>query len=272
MLSHICIGGLQPFKCLPPLPFVTTLRFDETTRLIRGTSFDLRRLSFLSTLMSESYLQTLCIDWPCRVSMSRWPPFSPSHSQPTRRPNVIESILNTIRCPALESLAISSLEIWVDGLSDTLILPLPSFPMHDAAVYNTGRNSMRPIRLQIRLRSSSRTPYHLLAQICLSFGSLTAYGCLQVEIAVILHGPPSRLSNSAISELRNLMVFVKLYGIVVHADDLLRLWCWTQSHYKDFRRWLSGCKAWAGCTLLSRAAFSNGFETRYMTYFCYFCV
>src|ERR1700683_690325 len=70
----------------------------------------------------------------CNESMSRLLPFARSHFWQIHPFNYsVESVLNTIRCPALESLTISGVEVLDNGLSSTQALltqpsPIPPLP------------------------------------------------------------------------------------------------------------------------------------------------
>jgi hypothetical protein len=138
-LSHVHIGSILPFTCLPPLSSITTLRLAKSgTDPMTGGEF-LNMLRSMLTLESlhlegevfevyELYSHGLAgeyVEIPTVHSFSFSAIASPKY--------FIETILNTIRCPAIESMTISAHE------SDRLIhpfepsslqaLPLPSFPL-----------------------------------------------------------------------------------------------------------------------------------------------
>lgn len=138
MLTHVHIHGVDPFSCLPPLSFVTSLRFERAREKIggedllsilqcspvlvslhfEGTVVDLEDLFWQSLLGAHIEIQTLrCFSFSASPSPKYF----------------IDGILNAIRCPALESLTISNLNSWggvqPSELPSTQALPMPPFPM-----------------------------------------------------------------------------------------------------------------------------------------------
>jgi hypothetical protein len=138
MLTHVHIDGVDPFSCLPPLSFVTSLRLEEATEQIDGedllsileSSPVLVSLHFQGTVADPTDLYQLAwmgayINIPTLRSFSFSADASPKYC--------IDGILNAIRCPALESLTISNLDAWggvqPPELPSTQALPMPPFPM-----------------------------------------------------------------------------------------------------------------------------------------------
>lgn len=132
MLSRVYIGGIAPNACLPPLSIVTFLRLDQPANIMRGTEF-LCILQALPTLVSlhlkgevvypsDLYwvaLQGGYVEIPTLRFLSFSTNGSTKHS--------VDSILYTVRCPALQSLTISNLKTWYNLPSSTEKLPLPPF-------------------------------------------------------------------------------------------------------------------------------------------------
>jgi hypothetical protein len=138
MLTHVHIDGVDPFSCLPPLSFVTSLRLEEATEQIDGedllsileSSPVLVSLHFQGTVADPTDLYQLAwmgayINIPTLRSFSFSADASPKYC--------IDGILNAIRCPALELLTISNLNSWggvqPSELPSTQALPMPPFPM-----------------------------------------------------------------------------------------------------------------------------------------------
>jgi hypothetical protein len=134
-LSLIHIRGTSALSCLPPLSSVTTLHLDASCMEPIGGAEFLQMLKNLQTLASL-HLDGIVVD-PydlyllavqgifVEISTLRFLSFSANASPKY----CIESILNTIRCPAIESMTISGLEdVYSFARSGMHPLPLPPFP------------------------------------------------------------------------------------------------------------------------------------------------
>jgi hypothetical protein len=137
LLTHIHIDGVKPTVCLPPLSFITSLHLGEGSKQMNGAKFlsmlrfapNLVSLHFDGTVVDPKDLYKLAllgqgIDIATLRSFSFSADASPKYC--------IDGILNTIRCPSLESLTISNLD-FLGGvqpmeLSFTMGLPTPPFP------------------------------------------------------------------------------------------------------------------------------------------------
>jgi hypothetical protein len=135
-LSLIHIRGISALSCLPPLSSVTTLHLDAACmEPMLGAEF-LQVLKNLRTLASL-HLDGIVVDLfdlyllaiqgiYVEISTLRFFSFSANASPK----HCIESILNTIRCPAIESMTISGLEhVHSSARSRMHALPLPPFPL-----------------------------------------------------------------------------------------------------------------------------------------------
>lgn len=135
ILSRIRIGGIEPIACLPPLSSLTFLHLEDPFDRIGGNELMniIRASPALISLhlsgqvinLGDLYqlaLQGEHVDIPTLRHFSFFANPSPKYG--------IESVLNTIRCPALESLTISSFNGWyaVDDIFSPQTLPLPLFP------------------------------------------------------------------------------------------------------------------------------------------------
>jgi hypothetical protein len=135
ILSRIRIGGIEPMACRPPLSSLTFIHLENPSDRIRGKEFlDVIRASpALVSLHLEGQvlhlgdLYQLALQGE-HVEIATLRHFSffanpwPDHG--------IKCILNTIRCPALESLTISKFDGWytVDDIPSSQTLSLPPFP------------------------------------------------------------------------------------------------------------------------------------------------
>jgi hypothetical protein len=134
-LSQLHIRGIHPFACLPPLSSVTTLCLGAGPDQMNGEEF-------LCMLRDMPTLVSLCLEGMVvepnglyltavrggNVEIATLRSFSFSADEPS-----IGSILNTIRCPGVESMNISSVEEWegmdLSELPSIQALPLPPFPL-----------------------------------------------------------------------------------------------------------------------------------------------
>jgi len=140
MLSHVHIYGITPTDFLVPLSSVISLHleFGEIVDLMPGKDLlqVLRSSSALVFLnlkgafvdlhgLHQQSLQGEHVEIATLRSLSFSANPSINYS--------VESVLNTIRCPALESLTISGVEVWDNGLSSMQALltqpsPIPPLP------------------------------------------------------------------------------------------------------------------------------------------------
>ncbi|KIM72531.1 hypothetical protein PILCRDRAFT_16043 [Piloderma croceum F 1598] len=135
MLAHVHIDGVDPFSCLPPLSFVTSLRLEEATEQIDGkdllsileSSPVLVSLHFRGTVAEPTDLYHLA--W-MRVYIDIQTLHFFSFSADASPKYCIDGIFNAICCPALESLTISNLDTWGGvqplELPSMQALPMPS--------------------------------------------------------------------------------------------------------------------------------------------------
>jgi hypothetical protein len=135
-LSLVSLYGIQPFACLPPLSSITTLDLGGWIRPITGATF-LRMLRYLRLLVNlfiggkvvdpislhELVLRGEFVEIATLRSLS----FSAATESPKY---CMDGILNTIRCPAVESMSIFCRDFWNGGQRPWLssALPLPRFP------------------------------------------------------------------------------------------------------------------------------------------------
>ncbi|KIM80142.1 hypothetical protein PILCRDRAFT_9710 [Piloderma croceum F 1598] len=135
ILSHICIGGIEPIACLPPLSSLTFLHLEDPFDRIGGNEFmDIIRASpALVSLHLSGQVINLGDLYQLALQREHVDIATLRHFSFFANPELkygIESVLNTIRCPALESLTISNFDGWyaVDDISSPQTLPLPLFP------------------------------------------------------------------------------------------------------------------------------------------------
>lgn len=135
MLSHVHLYGVTPIDLLVPLSSVTSLHLEfghVVNRLMPGKDLlqVLRSLSALVFLnldgvfvdlydLHQQSLQGKHVEIATLRSLS--------FSANAFSKYCIQSVLSTIRCPALESLTISGFDAW-DNLSPTQHLPIPPLP------------------------------------------------------------------------------------------------------------------------------------------------
>jgi hypothetical protein len=115
ILSHICIGGIEPIACLPPFFFLTFLHLEDPFNQIGGNEFmdiiraslALMSLHILRQVISLGDLYQLALQGE-HVNIATPQHFSFfTNSSPQYG---IERVLNTIHCSTLESLTISKFD------------------------------------------------------------------------------------------------------------------------------------------------------------------
>jgi hypothetical protein len=134
-LSHINIGGIHPFMCLPPLSSVTTLRFAAGPDEMSGDEF-LDILRSCVTLISLDIGGRVVRPNDLRLGSMMGENVeiatlrSLSFSAYASLRYFIASMLTTIHCPAVELMSISALSTWEspeESPSTHAAAPLPHF-------------------------------------------------------------------------------------------------------------------------------------------------
>jgi hypothetical protein len=131
-LSRLDMRGIHPFACLPPLSSVTTLRLGADTDKISGDEL-LDILRSLVALMSLDLEHGVVIPYDLHLRGMQGENVeivtlrSLSFSAAASPRYCIAGMLDTIRCPAVESMSISPLAEWDIPEDSTYTPPLPPF-------------------------------------------------------------------------------------------------------------------------------------------------